>query len=256
MRLAVLSDIHGNWPALEAVLADLKAQGGADRIWVLGDLAMPVPFPAEVVGALRRLHAERPQEVEIIGGNADRYMAMGDQRRMRPTTAEEWAAFAEERQRRENWSIYAVRRLGWDDAEFIQKAIGGELVLDVPGYGTVIGFHGAPGNDEQNLTPQMADYELLDALSDSAGRLAFGGHTHTPMDRDLGLWRLVNDGSVGMPYDGDWRASYALATFSDGAADIEIRRVEYDRVRLKLAIEQSGHPNTGHLLEWLSGTFR
>jgi predicted phosphodiesterase len=253
MRLAVLSDIHGNLPALDAVLKDLDAAGGADRIWVLGDLAMPVPFAAAVIARLRALKAERPETVEIIGGNADRYMATGEQRQMRPKDAEEWAAFAEQRQRRENWAIWAIRQLSWEDAEFLFKILRRELSLDVPGYGTVIGFHAAPGNDEQNLTAEMADYEVLDALSDSAGRLAFAGHTHHAQDRDLGLWRLVNDGSVGMPFDGDWRPSYVIATFEGDDVAIDIRRVEYDRVALKIAIEASGHPNAEHLIHWLGG---
>lgn len=251
MRLAVLSDIHGNAAALEAVLADLKAQGGADRHWILGDLAMSLPRPAETMQRIRQLKADQPETVEVIGGNVDRYLVMGEQRRMRPTNAEEWASFPADRQRREDYSLFSLPKLSWEDGEFIQKCIGRELSLEVPGYGYVIGFHGGPGHDEQNLNPELADHELLDALGDSAGRLAFGGHTHKPMDRALGLWRLVNVGSVGQPLDGDTRASYVIATFEGGDVHIEFRRVEFDVEAVCQDLIDRQHPNAALLAGWL-----
>jgi predicted phosphodiesterase len=228
LRLAVLSDIHGNALALEAVLADLNAQGGADRVWVLGDLAGSLPRPVETMQIIRQMKADNPDMVEIIGGNVDRYMVTGERRRIMPKDAEEWAKFNEVTQAREDDCAFTAGLLSWEDAELIQKAIGRELALEVPDYGWIIGFHGAPGRDEANLRPDTPDHELLDALLDSAGRLAFGGHTHQPMDKDLSIWRLVNVGSIGLPIDGDTRSSYAIASFDKNDVTIEIRRVDYD----------------------------
>ena len=97
----------------------------------------------------------------------------------------------------------------------------------MPGYGWVIGFHAAPGNDEWDIYPDTPTDDILDQLMDREGRLAFAGHTHQSMDRDLGAWRMVNVGSVGFPYD-DRHACYVLVTFDGGSAHVEFRRVEYD----------------------------
>lgn len=251
MRLAVLSDIHGNALALETVLADLHAQGGADRIWILGDLASTLPRPVETMQLIRQLRADQPAAVEIIGGNVDRYTVLGERRRLPPANADDWAKLPEVTQAREDDINFTARRLAWEDAELILKAIGHELTLHVPGYGWIIGFHGAPGRDEANLRPDTPGHEILDALHDSEGRLAFGGHTHQAMDRDLGLWRVVNVGSVGLPLDGDPRPGYALATFENGQVNIEIRRLEYDLEAVCQDLIAQGHPNAERYIHHL-----
>jgi predicted phosphodiesterase len=244
MRLAVLSDIHGNALALETVLNDLREQGGADRIWILGDLVSSLPRPIETMQIIRQLQADQPDNVEIIGGNVDRYIVTGERRKVTPHDADAWAKFPQFLQGREDDCNFTARLLSWEDAEFIQKTIGRELALDVPEYGWVIGYHGAPGGrDEVNLRPDTPEHEVLDALLDSAGRLAFGGHTHQPMDREMGLWRVVNVGSVGMPLDGDPRAGYALATFDSDSVTIDLRRVEYDSEAVCADLIAQQHPN-------------
>ncbi len=251
MRLAILSDIHGNAPALRAVLADLRAQGGADRTWILGDLASALPYPVETMQMLRELKDANPETVEIIGGNVDRYLVTGQLRAITPKSAEDWANFADERRRREGDLQFALMRLTWEDCEFILKTLRRELSLEVPGYGVVIGFHGAPGNDEQNLLPDQPAHEILDALIDSEGRLAFGGHTHIPMDRDLGRWRMVNPGSIGLPNDGDPRACYAIATFENGEAQIDIRHVAFDVEAVIRELAAQGIANATMYTAWL-----
>lgn len=251
MRLAVLSDIHGNALALEAVLADLKAQGGADHTWILGDIVATLSRPIETMQILRQMKADNPETVEIIGGNVDRYVVMGERRKAPPSNTEEWAKFAEFTRAREADCTFVSERLSWEDAEFIQKSIGRELAMEVPGYGWVIGFHGAPGRDEANLYPDTPDHEILDALLDSAGRLAFGGHTHMAMDRDLGLWHVVNDGSVGMPFDGDPRPSYVIATFVGDSVQIDTRRIEYNLEMACQDLVAQGHPRAAHYQHWL-----
>src|SRR5215470_4767909 len=73
MRLAILSDIHGNLLALEAVLQDLEEAGGADKLWILGDLVAYGPRPAECLARIRDL-----KEAKVIAGNTDRYVFNGD----------------------------------------------------------------------------------------------------------------------------------------------------------------------------------
>lgn len=248
MRLAVLSDIHGNLTALEAALADLAAAGGADVTWVLGDLAAGGPRPAECIRRIRELEAatnteEHKHKFGVIGGNTDRYLVTGE--RMRTPSAKDadqfsklaagWAA----RDAIYNWS---VAQLAWEDYEYLSKLRGRELALPVENYGWVIGYHAIPGNDEAIILPDTNIEEARDALLDREGRLAIGGHTHIQMDRDLGDWRMINVGSVGMSFQDGAKAHYGLFTFENGTVQVDLRAVPYDVAAFKADFAAAAHP--------------
>ena len=196
--LALLYDVHGNLPALDAVLEDARGQG-ADR-WVLGgDYALFGGWPAETVERLRSL-----DPALWIRGNAERWTAD-------PSAAPDDPVV--------QGAIAAVR-----------EALGEEVVGDLaslpfscPRRRTLI-CHGSPRSDVESFLPEPSDDDraLLDGVT--AERVVFG-HTHLPFARSLGEVALVNPGSVGIPLDGDRRASYALL-HEDGR--VEHRRVEYD----------------------------
>ncbi len=237
LRLAVLSDVHGNLLALEAVLADLKAAGGADKTWVLGDLCAFGPRPAECLEVLRAL-----PETKIIGGNTDRHLVTGERPTMPPVKEEAvWQKMPERLREQELGFAWTVSKLSFADYEYLGKILRREVDLYVPGYGWAIGYHGAPGSDEYLMWPETPDEEVLDQFLDREGRLGFGGHTHIPMDRDLGRWRVVNVGSVGIPKD-ELRACYALVTFAEGTANVELRRVEYDYEQAVADAQALDHP--------------
>ncbi len=247
MRLAVLSDIHGNLLALQAVLADLEAAGGADLTWILGDLVAFGPEPAACLETLRAL----PEETtKIIQGNTDRYVTTGARPAGQEPRAETWPQFVAQMQERDRSFEWTSAQLSGEQAEYLYK-LGTDLKVEAPGYGWVIGFHAAPGDDEMVLLPYTPEEIILDALLDRQGRMAFGGHTHRPMDRDLGTWRMINPGSVGLPFDGDQRASYALVTFDDGLARVDNRRVAYDVDAVIAALKAKDHPATGWISERL-----
>jgi predicted phosphodiesterase len=197
--LGVLYDVHGNLPALEAVLED-AVDAGADR-WLLGgDYALFGGWPAETV---ERLHAL--ERAIWIRGNGERW------------TAEPGAAPDNEVVP----GAVAAARAALGD-ELVRDL--GSLPFDAELDDGALAVHGSPASDVRSFPPSpgVDDGELLAGVK--AWRLIFG-HTHVPFVRKAGPVELLNPGSVGMPFDGDPRASYALIG-ADGR--IELRRVEYD----------------------------
>jgi diadenosine tetraphosphatase ApaH/serine/threonine PP2A family protein phosphatase len=197
--LAVLYDIHGNLPALEAVLAD-AGSAGAERFLLGGDYALFGPFPDETLAALQGLDA-----VGRIRGNVDRWSA-------HPDDAPEDALIQE--------AIVACREAVGDHAVAELDSLPEQLVHEGTRY-----CHASPISDVRSFlpTPGEDEAELLAGVTER--RLVFG-HTHLAFKRtsDAGI-ELFNPGSVGMPFDGDPRAAYALLG-EDGS--LEHRRVAYD----------------------------
>ena len=206
--LALLYDIHGNLPALEAVLADAD-EAGADRHLLGGDYALFGAWPAETVDRLRELTAE------WIRGNGERWTAS-------PAEAPDNEVV--------QGAIEACREcLG--DARVRELA----ALPETHAAEEVLYCHASPRSDVDSFLPDPADgdAELLSGVT--ARRLVFG-HTHLPFRRFAeGGIELVNPGSVGMPFDGDTRAAYALV-HEDGS--IEHRRVVYDHAASAGAVRE------------------
>jgi len=206
MTTALLYDIHGNLPALEAVLRD----AGAGRFVLGGDYALFGPWPAETIAALRALpHAT------WIRGNGER-----------------WTAAA--RQAPDNdvvqGAIQACAGALGEAAVAELAALPEQVVLDGTRY-----CHASPISDVRSFMPEPTDdeQELLGAAGEP--RLVFG-HTHLQFARASASGiELLNPGSVGMPFDGDVRAAYALLR-DDGT--IERRRVAYDHAASAAAVQE------------------
>ena len=170
MRVAALCDIHGNLPALEAVLADPRC-AAADVIVCGGDLCAG-PMPVEVLDLMRL------REALFVRGNADRELTG-------------WPA----------------ERLGDTELEML-RAWPTTLPLDVDGLGRVVFCHGSPRSDNEILT-RLTPEEAIDEAC-AGMPVVVGGHTHVQFDRIAGRTRFVNAGSVGMPYEGRTAAFWAL----------------------------------------------
>lgn len=250
MRLAVLSDIHGNLTAFEAVLNDLKSVGEVDLIWCLGDFAAWGTRPAECVAKLRELQEHYGKDkFKVIGGNTDRYIVTGKRPEI-PVAKDEkgmkkrQASFLQ----RDVMLGWALEQFSWEDYEFVAKTIGRELYTRVDGYGDVIGYHGIPGDDDSiALKPDSPQEEATDALLDRSGRLAIGGHTHLVMDRTLSKWRAINPGSIGLSFTDINFAEWALITFEGDNADVDFRKAGYDVQSVLADMETVNYPHP----EWL-----
>lgn len=222
MRYALISDIHGNLPALDAVLADVDARGAADAVYHLGDLVGYSSSPNEVVARLRE------RAIAGVAGNYDSTVATDYQHcgcRSESARQEELAHASYEWTRahvsRETKAALAALPFRID-----LKPMGGHAAGP-----TVALVHATPSNNLVYVTEDRPD-EFLEKMAQRAGLKAGDvlcfGHTHKPWRRTAGGVHFVNTGSVGRPKDGDWRAGYVLLDASDGAVSAEIVRVEYD----------------------------
>lgn len=253
MRLAIISDIHGNLFALEAAIQDLESVGELDLIWCLGDLAAWGTRPTEAVAKVRELQAKYGEEkFKVIGGNTDRYIIAGQRPMIPPAKNEEGM-----QKRRANFAMrddilnWALAQLSWEDYEFLAKTLGRELRKRVDGYGDLIGFHAIPGDDDSiALRPDAPEEEALDALLDREGRLAIGGHTHLVMDRQLGDWRVINPGSIGLSMTDPNFAEWALISFEGSEANIDFRKVPCDFQQMIDEMETVGYPHPQWILNF------
>jgi putative phosphoesterase len=224
MRLAALSDVHGNAVALRAVLADVDRQG-VDAIVVCGDLAVYGPEPVEVLEMLR---ARR--DVVALQGNTDRYLV--ERRAFDLAGAEPW--------QRELLGVFpwTAERIG---AEGLRLLASLPAQLHIPLDGSSILFvHGSPRSDEEGI---YAGGSGAEAVEGSRATLLVCGHTHLPFAGRVGSSRVLNLGSVGLPFDGDRRACYALIEAEGGEIRVEARRVEYavaEAARRVLALGMPG----------------
>lgn len=206
---ALIYDVHGNLPALEAVLEDARA-AGADRFLLGGDYGLFGPWPAETVTKLRQL-----TEATWIRGNVDRWTARPDE-----APDDELIQAA----------IDACRRALGDQVVSELAALPEQLVIDGTRY-----CHGSPISDMRSLMPSATD-EDGELLGDAAEPRIVFGHTHLQFSRrtESGI-ELVNPGSVGMPFDGDPAAAYALV---GEEGQITQRRVGYDHEASAAAVEE------------------
>ena len=192
MRVAALYDIHGNLPALDAVLAEVDA----DVVVVGGDFAMG-PWPAETVERLCSLEGD----VRFIRGNADREVAQEEPGLAPPELME-----------------FVRAKLSREQLDFLRSLPLTETV------GRTLFCHATPPDDEAIFTRDSPDERWAAALAGVEADMVVCGHTHVQFDRRIGSVRLVNAGSVGMPYEREPGAYWALL---DGD-DVELRRTEYE----------------------------
>lgn len=259
MRLVAFSDIHGNQVAFDALRADLERIGGWDQLWVLGDIAAFGGRPAECIRGVKAFVDQAESEnkkgsVRVIRGNTDRYLINGSRHKVKPAENEEQFEKIRAKIVRDDKALqWGMAQLSFDDYDFLRK-LGGECDFTIPDYGTVIGYHAIPGDDEGDLQPDTSDEEAADALLDREGRLGIGGHVHVQMDRQLttSAWRAINIGSVGMSNDKPGYVEYGVFTFENGDVQVELRAIPYDVDAAVQDVLDSKFPNP----DWLINIYR
>ena len=217
-HVAVLCDVHGNLPALEAVLAEPDV-GAAERVLVGGDAVLG-PMPGECLDLLLALG----ERALFVRGNADRAVLEG---------------------REEHGAAWCAARLGRDRVEVL-RAWPLTASCEVDGLGSVLLCHATPRSDEEIVTRATPDDELAEAVRAAAAAVTVCGHTHIQFDRRAAGTRVVNAGSVGMPYEGRAGAFWALL-----GPDVEHRRTDYDVAAAVAAIRATDCPTASQHAEWL-----
>lgn len=252
MRLALLADVHGNLPALQAVLADAR-QRGAMGVLVAGDLVTAGPFPAEALSLLRSLADDLP--CWIIRGNTDSYTVAY----ARGLTQEHW---------RTSLQFAPVR---WTCAQLSPESIAylaslpEQDAIRLDGAPPIRLVHGAPekpaGLLYPEITPARAEFlrqagydvardcfKLEDVLARVREAVMVCGHTHVPWARERCGVLAVNPGSVGVPMTEDARAQYALLTWEGTAWRAEHYRVTYDLAAVRESAQAERYEREGGAL--------
>jgi putative phosphoesterase len=228
VKLAVLSDVHGNSVALEAVRKAVKREK-PDAILVAGDLAMNGPDPAGTIDALRDMESSG---AVIVSGNTDIAVADFDYAAAFPWFTEGVpSAF-------EAAAEWAHEQLGDERLDWLRRLPAERRIRD---DGTLVLLtHASPGSQTSGFDKDLDPSTTLERLARTDARVICCGHTHLPEVRDFGWQVIVNDGSAGYVFDGDPTASWALVTIEGEEVSAEIKRTEFDTMAVSQAISDRG----------------
>ena len=236
MRVAVISDMHGNDLAFEAVETDIKNQK-VDQIVCLGDAIQGGPQPAEVVQRLRRLHCP------VVMGNADAWLITGEETADEGIPPERLKKMGEIR-------LWSLSKLTEDDIDFISK-FQPTVTIRLKEELDLLCFHGSPASFDELILPAIPEEEFQKILAPYAGQVLTGGHTHAQQIRRLGDLFFFNPGSVGLAYshyqpDGQFLADpwaeYAILTAEKRQVSVEFRRIPIDVQEMIGIYRESGRP--------------
>jgi putative phosphoesterase len=230
MRVAIVSDVHGNLTALEAVIADIE-QRGVDRVLHGGDLALGGCQPAEVIDRLRELGWPG------VMGNTDELLWRPEQHEIQQRKAPKLRGLLA--LLFEQWAPATRELLGEERIAWLHRLPDEQREQDVALV------HASPGDLWRAPLPDAADSELTATYASSDAGIVFYGHIHRPYVREMGGLTVANSGSVGSPFDGDPRASYLLLD----SGHVQIVRVGYDIDREVDLLRRSGYPDAPRIAE-------
>jgi predicted phosphodiesterase len=210
MRVAFLADIHGNLPALEAVLKELKDHP-VDAVYTVGDMINRLPWTNEVLDLIQ---SERWQA--IVGNHEAVIGSLG--------TAGCSPLFNDQKRFADLW--WTQRQLAVENLAYV-RTLPLQLRIEIAGAPPIRLFHGVPDNPFVGIFKDSPEQYLYEQLAQVEEEWVVCGHIHSSLDRQVGTWRIVNGGSVGMPYNRDPRAQYLVLELKGRQWQPAFRKVEY-----------------------------
>lgn len=242
-KIAIIADIHGNLPALDAVLAKIDAEG-IDRIVCLGDIATLGPQPREAIARVRALGCP------VVMGNTDAILLA--LQRDESTMGDDWS--------NEAFDQWCANQLTDDDLAYL-RTFQPTISLSLGDAATLLCYHGSPRSYDERITVETPDAALQEMFAATPAHLYIGGHTHQQMLRRHRDALVLNPGTVGFVKDAiapaasirnsSW-AEYAVIACEGGQLDVSLRRVPFDLDALFAAFDASGIPRT----HWRKGDWR
>jgi putative phosphoesterase len=233
MRIAFISDIHGNAIALEAVLKDIEKKE-VDKIYVLGDLCFRGPEPK------RSLELVRSLNTEVIKGNADEWVVRGIHVGEVPDSAIEMMSIERD------WTFL---QLDNNDINYLNN-LPTDLILEF-GRVKIHAFHATPKSLFEVVQPFENDETLRDKMMESEADIYIYAHIHKPFIRYLDGKCIINTGSIGLPFDGQNKSSYALVEVENESFQTTIVRVSYDVKGTINKFNEADYPNSKQMIKVL-----
>jgi putative phosphoesterase len=232
MKVAFISDIHGNAVALEAVLLDVATKE-VDQVYVLGDLVYRGPEPKRSLELIRSLHTK------VIKGNADEWVVRGVREGEVPDKVLEMM------NRERKW---IVNQLDTSDLDYLQN-LPTELTTTIEDF-KVVGFHATPESLFEVILPDATDDTIKTSLMHRTdAQVYIYAHIHRPYIRYLNGKVIMNTGSVGLPFDGMAKASYGLIEVENGNLRTSIERVNYDTEKVMELYKEGDYPNADMMID-------
>ena len=236
MKLAIISDIHANFQALEAIVEDINVQK-CEKVLCLGDLALAGPQPRMVVD-----YIQNQKDWLVIQGNTDKLIAnfskeiLDNVKAVFPVMA--------------NALVDDVFVLEDEKKEYL-KNLPPQQELEIEGINILL-VHGSPRRNNEDILPDMPPDQIEAMLDGVNADLIFCGHTHVPCGYQTNSKKtVVNVGSVGRPMTKEPKACYVIADIKNGAFTIEHRFVDYDRETAAMLVKARGFDGSEKLAEMI-----
>src|SRR5262245_30290370 len=248
MRVAILSDIHGNDIALDAVLAEARSLG-VEQYWLIGDFSALGPQPTAVLERVANLPG-----AQFTRGNTDRYIVTGEGPpphlaavRENPALIPTFAAIAASLA----WTRGFVTAHGW--FEWLER-LALDIRLTTPSGFRLLAVHAAPGTDDgEGVHAGRSNTELSALVAGADADIIFVVHTHEFLVRRVDDVLIANLGSISTPRSPDLRASFVLLDITGSAVEFAHRRVSYDHQAFIESVHRSRHPATEFILSFQNG---
>lgn len=215
MKIAVISDIHGNMQALETVLADIKSEK-CEKIFCLGDLAMAGPEPVKAIELIKKHYDEG--ELELIQGNTDEMIA----------DYNVWGEIVKSKFPIMGNALENDVAIIPDNLKEFLRNLPKQKELEIEGVKILL-VHGSPRQNDENISPDLPIEQIEKMIDETTADVIFCGHTHIPCGYQTRKKQtVVNVGSVGRPFTPNPQSCYVVAEFYDGSFEVKHKFLDYD----------------------------